>query len=310
MALCDAHGTSNSTGARDQQVNPPEDSVEFVAGRPRWWQWPTMLSLDAPSVAVLWQWMLASAVGVRLEGQHVFLLAAAAWMVYCADRWIEGFLLTPDQVRTQRHWFYKRWRWPSFAVWVAVALISLFTALTRLTRTELIAGSSLCPLVLTYLLSHQLAHRNHPWRAPKEICVAILFSLGSACFPLVRAPDSLPRMAVPLGLFAMLCFANCALIALWEADVDISHGQTSLVLQFPRSRGLVRALPWLIAAAAAWAAWPSSGVQRSALACAAASGSLLGLLDLAHLRCGRQLARVLADVALMSPAVPWLVGKY
>ena len=36
----------------------------FVPGRPHWWQWLTILSLDAPVVAVLWQWLLARVAGI------------------------------------------------------------------------------------------------------------------------------------------------------------------------------------------------------------------------------------------------------
>jgi hypothetical protein len=42
--------------------------------------------------------------------------------------------------------------------------------------------------------------------------------------------------------------------------------------------------------------------------CAAASAGLLGIVDCAHVRCGRQLSRVLADVALMTPLVPLLAS--
>ena len=36
----------------------------FVPGKPHWWQWPTILSLDAPAVALLWQWQLARVAGL------------------------------------------------------------------------------------------------------------------------------------------------------------------------------------------------------------------------------------------------------
>ncbi|MCA8978001.1 MAG: hypothetical protein KDC98_24965 [Planctomycetes bacterium] len=285
-----------------------ERSPAFGAGRPRWWQWPTILSLDAPIVAVCWQWMLAAVVAVRLQWHHAVLLAAMTWLVYAADRWIEGFLLAPGQVRTWRHWFYQRWRWHCLAAWLVVAAAGLVVAATRLSRAEGMAGAVLSVPVLVYLLSHQLVHRRHPWRLPKEILIAVLFALGTACLAYLHAEAAPERLVAPLLLFALLCFANCALIAVWETEVDRCHAQTSLVLQFPRSRGPLRALPWAIAAAAAWLAWQQDGAPRIAAGCAAASGLLLGALDLGHQRCGRQLARVLADVALMTPLLPWCLG--
>ncbi|MDE3084869.1 MAG: hypothetical protein KGJ37_06605 [Verrucomicrobiota bacterium] len=280
----------------------------FIPGKPYWWQWPTVLSLDAPAVAVLWQWLLARTARATLAWHHVFILGAAVWLVYAADRWIEGWRLAPAQVLTQRHWFYLRWRWPIFLGWLGVAAADLTAVFLRLDSREITAGFILLAPVLVYLLSHQLVHRDHPWRAPKELCVALLFTAGVLCFPLVREPRAFRRLVVPAMLFGALCLANCALISLWETEVDHTHGQTSLALQYPHSHRLVRALPWLLAILAAGFAAGESGAVRIVSLCAAASGLFLGAVDLAHTRCGRQLARVLADVALMTPLIPLLLS--
>lgn len=279
----------------------------FVPGRPYWWQWPTVLSLDAPAVALLWQWLLARVAGTPLAWPQVFILGAATWLAYAADRWIEGWRLAPARVLTQRHWFYQRWRWPVFAAWLGVLTTALAVTFTRLNPREIAAGLLVLAPVLVYLLSHQLLHRGHPWRAPKELCVALLFAAGVACFPLARDAGSLRPLAAPLLLFGALCLANCTLISLWEAEVDHSHGQTSLALQYPRGHRLAHALPWLLAALAAGSAAIETKAARTAALCAAASGLFLGTVDFAHARCGRQLARVLADVALMTPLAPLLI---
>src|SRR5882762_6223038 len=91
---------------------------DFVPGRPYWWQWPTILSLDAPAVALLWQWQLGRVAHVTLTWVHAFILGSGIWLAYAADRWLEGWRLQPDQVRTQRHWFYQRFRWPVAGVWL------------------------------------------------------------------------------------------------------------------------------------------------------------------------------------------------
>jgi hypothetical protein len=278
----------------------------FVPGRPHWWQWPTVLSLDAPAVALLWQWLLARVAHTPLAWPQVFILGAATWLAYAADRWIEGWRLSPAQVLTQRHWFYQHRRWPAFVAWLGVLTVALAVAFTRLNSRELSAGLLVLAPVLVYLLSHQLLHRGHPWRAPKELCVALLFAAGVACFPLARDPGVLRPLAAPLVLFGALCLANCALISLWESEVDHAHGQTSLALQYPRGRQLVHALPWLLAALAAGSAVLETRIARTTALCAATSGVLLGMVDFAHARSGRQLARVLADVALMTPLVPLL----
>jgi hypothetical protein len=90
----------------------PDKEPVFVLGRPEWWLWPTILSLDAPAVALAWQSLLALVVGVKLAAHHSVLLGLSVWLAYAADRWIEGWRLTPQTVRTQRHAFFLRWRWP------------------------------------------------------------------------------------------------------------------------------------------------------------------------------------------------------
>lgn len=275
----------------------------FTSGRPAWWQWPSTLSLDAPLVAVLWQALFARKIGVRLDWHDPVLLGLAVWIVYAADRWIEGWLLPPEVVQTQRHLFYIRRRRPVFVVGLAAILAVLVIAVARLDAREFKAGFLLLIPTLLYLFSHQLLHRHHPLRVPKEIVIAVIFALGCAVAPAVAAPGEIPALAVPVTLFALLCFANCALIASWEKEVDALHGQTSLALQLKGRWTLIHALPWLLAVAALVSVVLNPAPSHPGAFCAAASGLLLGLLDLAQPRLGRETARAWVDFALMTPVV-------
>jgi hypothetical protein len=278
-----------------------------LSGPPRWWQWLTVLSLDAPAVALLWQGELARSFDIPLGIAPIFVLGASVWLAYAADRWIEGWRLAPDCVRTQRHHFYRRWRWPIALFWLAVLAADFWEASVGFSRREFEAGWLLLGPVGAYLLSHQLIHRHHPWRLPKEVCVAALLGAGVALF-LVASPHAAASLAAPLALFMLLCFANCALISVWEHAVDRSHGQTSFALQFQRGARISRALPWAIAAGSV-AFWFVAPAAAHPLAlCAAASAVLLGVVDRLQSRLGWELARVLADLALMTPAVP-LAGR-
>ncbi len=279
-----------------------------VASRPRWWLWPTILSLDAPAVVVLWQAVIARSGSVDTSATEIAVLGSSVWLAYAADRWIEGWRLVPENIRTHRHRFYQNGRWPIFALWVSVLGLDLAAALRGLSHAALRDGSLILVPVAAYLLSHQLVHRKFPLRAPKEVCVALLLGCGATVFAVSRPGADVHAMAVPLILFVLLCFANCALISVWENEVDRSHGQTSLALQFGRAAAVSRALPWLIVAlsGAVWyAGVPHAG---TAAACAAASGALLGLVDRAEHRMGWIAARVLADVSLMTPLAWLLLG--
>jgi len=278
--------------------------------RPRWWQWPTILSLDAPVVAVLWQGLLARAASAELGAPEVLVLACSVWLAYAADRWLEGWRLDPARVRTHRHRFSQRLRWPVAAAWAAVLGLDLAVSLRGLPRAQLRAGLLLLGPVVAYLLSHQLVHRNQRWRPPKEACVALLLAGGAAVFVASRPGAQLRAMGIPVAIFAVLCLSNCALISVWENEVDRSQGQTSLALQFSRATALSRILPWAASALCA-ATWLCAGEGAApAAACGAASGALLGAVDLAERRLGRSLARVLADVAVMTPAVPLVLRAF
>jgi hypothetical protein len=281
-----------------------------VADRPPWWLWPTILSLDAPAVVVVWQVLLGRTVSVAVRPAEAAVLGSSVWLAYCADRWIEGWRLPPESIRTHRHRFHQRHRWPMAAVWAAVLCLDIATALGGLSPAEFRAGCLLLLAVAAYLLSHQFVHRRSRWRAPKEICVALLLGAGAAVFIASRPGVALGVLAIPLALFVLLCFGNCALISLWEHAVDRSHGQTSLALQFGRLAAYTRAVPWVILTASTAIFLLGAGRPSTAAACAAASGALLGAIDLAEGRIGRVRARVLADVALMTPAVPLLLRLF
>jgi len=293
----------------------------FIPGRPHWWQWLTVLSLDAPLVAVVWQALFARILGVNLGWYQHVLLGLTVWVVYAADRWIEGWRLSVETVQTQRHFFYIRWRWPVFGIGFAAIVFCAALALTHLGRREWTAGFILVAPILLYLLSHQLVHRHHPWRVPKEICIAGIFCLGTALAPAVLAlpahlqvchvirdigSESLEPLWVPLGLFGLLCLANLALISAWETEVDQKHGQTSVALQFSRGLRLIRILPWLLAALGFAATFGARDMDRTTGLYVAASGLLLGCLDRLEFKIGREAARAFVDLALLTPAVALL----
>ncbi len=289
----------------------------FIPGRPHWWQWLTVLSVDAPLVALVWQALFARLLDVELFWYQSASLGLAVWVIYMADRWIEGWRLSYETVLTQRHFFPIRWRWPVFWTGLVAALVAAWVAVAKLSGREWAAHAVLAVPTLTYLLSHQFVHRSHPSRVPKELCIAVLFALGTALEPaLVKlrpvwdrsgflaalSSHQLDALWVPLGLFALLCLANVGLIAVWESDVDTQHGQTSIALQLSGKVRLIRAFPWLLVPLGFWAALGGSGeMGRLAGSCVVLSASLMGALDWLEPRIGREAARALVDVTLLTP---------
>lgn len=266
-----------------------------------------MLSLDAPSVVIVWQWLFAAVGGVRIGWAETTVVGASVWLAYAADRWLEAWLVPAETLITPRHRFYARFRSTVAGLWLSVLLADVVIAGLCLTRRELAAGFILLLPAIVYVLSHQFLHRGLRWRAPKELCIALLIAGGASVFVFAETA-AWPSIVAPVLLFALLCFANVALIGVWEAEVDRSQGQTSLARQFAPMSTLARLLPLGIAGVAAVAGSPPIGIAPVPAHCVAASAVLLVLLDRIESRVGWRLARVLADFALLTPLLPLLRG--
>jgi hypothetical protein len=275
---------------------------------PRWWQWPTVLSLDAPAVVIVWQWLLAALAGVPLRWPEVFVVGASVWMAYAADRWFEAARLPPATIRTARHRFYGSHRTGVAVTWSLVLVADVVVAVAELSRRELAAGGILLIPTLLYVLSHQLVHRESRWRVPKEVCVAGLIAAGASVFVFAAPGVYVRPLLSAVALFSGLCFANMMLISSWEQAVDEMHGQDSLVRQFRHGVMVSRTLPLILTAIAAVGAEPYFGIPAVAAHCVAASGLLLALIDHYERKLGWPVARVLADVVLLTPLLPLLRG--
>lgn len=263
-------------------------------------------------VALVWQHEFARAGMAQVQWYHRMLLALVVWLIYAADRWIEGLRLDARQVRTRRHWFYIRHRRGVAVIGALALLVGGGVAVMCLSAVEWWCGTGVAVLVGVYLFSHQYLHRKSDWRAPKETCVAVLFATGCALAPALQPEVHAAALAGLATLFALLCFTNCALISAWEEAIDRSHGQTSLTLQFSFGRRLSRHLAWLgMGVGAAMAIAPAVGSARGGAICMAVSSGLLGVLDLVQPRVGNRAARVLADAVLLTPLVLFLLpGRF
>jgi hypothetical protein len=187
--------------------------------------------------------------------------------------------------------------------WTIAFVGVLYVAVAHLTTRELAAGSLLLGPVLAYLLSHQLVHRHHRWRVPKEICIALLLTGGVLVF--LIPVSGVSTLAAPAAALGVLCFTNCVLISSWERHIDEVHGQTSLATGLTPARlRQVAALPWLSAAVVLALLIGGTGLPVRTATCAGGSAILLGVINHFQHRMGWQLARVLADAALMTPVLP------
>lgn len=263
--------------------------------RVAWWQVPTLLSLDAPVVALVWQLLVARATPSSFSWQAPVLLFASVWLVYVIDRCLDARKLTLRSAVTPRHRFYVR---HARGFWCLAAGVLIFCVGVSVTlEPRLLAiGISIALVSGLYLA---LVHRgNIPQYFPKEVQIAVVFSLG---VHVALSPWGVHQLLSGM-LFALLCFLNCAFIAFWERDADTQQDQRSLARSHPRLRPLLHGLALLLAAMSGLSLWLLPEML-SVWACLALSSGLLWWLEQRHQQLPTPVLRVLADAVLLTPCL-------
>ena len=330
-----------------------------------WWLWFNVLSLDAPLVAVLWQWALAQYHQVKLVPGCYWALGLAVWLIYVTDRTLDGFGRAAPAKPSARHRFYRRYRW-IFAVGAVPlgAALLLWISLTEIPSGIFWRGLGLGFLVGLYLLHFAArAHRGlfHAGNVlifglagamlyglhlpgalrlitycalgalfltsigraegarfrflPKELVCGYLFAVGcsmSVQFYTFGSPLS-SFMAVETLLLAVLCSLNGIAISGYERRQGEGNDPDTLAQNWP---AVMRVYPMLLvslagAAVTTWVRMGSHGAPPREMVwfvvAILLSTTLLGMLHTFAKRISPELAHVLAHVALVTPALFFLV---
>ncbi|HWZ11943.1 MAG TPA: hypothetical protein VNX22_02255 [Acidobacteriaceae bacterium] len=194
--------------------------IEYSVRPLVWWH---LLSLDAPTLAVLWCALFSAAAHVHLPIKLLVLLAIGVWAIYVLDRILDGFDPAPGEHLKERHFFYARHRMrfvPLLAAAGTIGAVMLFrngTVLLPATRHDFLALAAF--LVIYYLLIH--AFRRQTRWFPKEFAVGVFFSSAIAVPTWVRlAQQQKSEMILPVLALGVLCWLNCIAITRWEASGD------------------------------------------------------------------------------------------
>lgn len=256
--------------------------MELEATEIRWWLWPNVLAFDAPAVAVIWQRFLAAAFGVSVPVAASVVLALVVWGIYLVDRWLDARRANANQ---PRHRFAAKNSKLITTLAVFAFLVAGSLALV-LPWAYFIAGGLVAGLVTGYLGLVHLA--KAPLYGGKELLVALLFAAGVA-IPLIASDVDVWAWLPAVGGFGLACWLNCRLIERWESSPTNSAGW-EMCLGLPIVACGVLS-PRLV------------GIMLGM------SAGLLLMLHVVHRRTGLELARVLADVALLTPLVEWFLSS-
>jgi hypothetical protein len=257
-----------------------------------------LLSLDAPTVAALWCWSFGRAAHIDLPALSPLVLALGTWLVYVADRILDG-LDPANQARLrERHYFYCRHRRAFLAAGIAISPFFawiVFRWLSPEVRFEDCAVFAVAALY--FLLVHVHGRFAERW-LPKELAVGILFAAGTAIPAWARIPGERLEMTPVVGIFAILCWLNCVAIENWERPpADSIHASTAWAGKHLRSlSSAVFALSLVLAFihmhdSAQMCLYLASAVTALLLFCLASGRRYLTAMQ----------ARIAADVAMLTP---------
>ena len=282
--------------------------------RTPWWQWPNLLSLDAPLVAVAWLWMFSRFYHIEVQHPAIYwTLAGMVWVIYVVDRLRDARDQDPElRERHQFHWRHRKiliplvvlvligcvlgfvlgvppailWYWPygfpKTLPHFAEAIFTHGTLVIVLAASFFAVGRQQGPEIDSVLFKNAIA--------------ALTFAYGTAMgahFYTANGPVSMVVSFEALG-FAFLCLMNLNAIDLWEREEKKGEDYAS--------RDYLLTLPLLVigfaslSAATFWHAYNKPFYYAMLVA----SASLL-MVDHFRARFSARLLRVLADVALLMP---------
>jgi hypothetical protein len=263
--------------------------------------WLNLVCLDAPIVAITWQWLFAWTFGARLNLALRALLFLTAWLIYLGDRFADTIKLPAGAPISLRHAFCRE---HMAAWWVAVVvifLVDLLLAVRTLDLQMLLLGGTLGAVCALYLfINHSLGGKWRPLPM-KEKAIGILFAAGTTLAVVGQLPGLTISFGVAVLLFAILCTYNCLSIAAWERELDAAQGKASFLTAWPavadalRPIGYATALATLVFAIFWRFAFPLG-------LCLLASALLLVWLNRAP-GLARDSRTALADLVLLTPLV-------
>ncbi len=288
-----------------------------------------LLSLDAPTVAAVWTWFIASANHIRVPGTVIFAMFLAVWVLYAADRLLDvrsldgvanpegaqlrdasgkhGNQIPPDI--EERHLFHHRHR-RAFRCAIAATSLGLSILIPKFPPDALhlylvLAGALFGYFVLIHIHGNGRIPRD---RVPKELAVGIFFS-AATFIPTVARDFGHRLVLLPQAfLLATLLIVNCLFIYAWEHPGSSPRAH-------PATRVAVRHLPVLasmgvfvnlsVTVLALLASNQSSGrvlPWQLPLVCAAAFLLLL-MCNACRNRLAPTTLRAAADLCLLTPVL-------
>ena len=266
--------------------------------------WLNVVCLDAPLVAVSWQWLFARSFEIAVPAGGTAALFLTAWLIYLADRFGDSLSTRAQHATSLRQRFCLAHRRAWIFALAVVGVADLLVVTTVLGSRVVVFAAPVGALAIAYLILNQRCPAV--WRSlpVKEITIGVLFAGGV----IVALAPQLPASAIsPWLLFAALCSLNCISIGVWERWLDEAQSRVSIATAFPGVGGYLPVALLLLAIGSVALARDDSP-QTAVYACIATSAALLLFVHLMRRRIQPDVRTALADLVLLTPALVWLAA--
>ncbi|MBA2241825.1 MAG: hypothetical protein H0W04_02890 [Chthoniobacterales bacterium] len=259
--------------------------------------WLNLTCLDAPLVAVSWQWLFARTFGIPSVPGGASALFLTAWLIYLTDRFGDGTSIQLSSPTSLRQRFALRHRVSWIMMMAVVAAADFVVIISMLPPRTLVVGGALGAFALFYLTLNRFVPSLW-YRLPlKEISIGFLFAAG-VITPLAHGLTSAVRPA--WLLFAGLCSLNCISIAVWERDFDMAQRRVSIATAFPAVERCLLVAQLLLSVASGALAFTAT-TDRNVLVCVGASAALLATVHVCRAAVQADARTALADLVLLTP---------
>ena len=267
------------------------------------WLWWNLLSLDAPSVAVLWAILFARVSGTRWNPWEALALALVVWLVYVADRLLDARWPGREALRA-RHLFCKKHAAVFLSAMAGAAALLALVVFFRLSHGVVWNGTRMGLLVGAYMIGIHIRPLRLVRSVPKELFVGVLFAAGTTLPQWTSAQGVSGFDVFSWILFALVCALNCAAIEYWEGHPGAAaSGPATHGLALRSAAGVARPALFLASLCFACALLPQAAHVVPAFLAAGMAALCLLLIDGYKAQLSLPALRVLADAALVFPAL-------
>lgn len=222
-------------------------AAERTRPLPVWWH---LLSLDAPTVAVVWCFFFGAIFRLHFSWVALPTLALGTWWVYVADRLLDGWRSADTTELRDRHWFYLRHRKLFLGALMMAAVLLGYLILLRVPRPVRTDDIFLCLVGCCYFLFVH-ASFSPKFAAPrfsKELGVGFLFAVATATPAWARLrpmygvrPTDVAIFAAAVFSFGMVCWLNCVAIQTWEDREASSEPMYAILCRNPKQEEVKQA---------------------------------------------------------------------